>query len=86
MWFWSAGATNRKDLRQAVEYSRFIVETTTASPVFEFINIEPSKYWESLLFLDEQNFAGIEVSVVSLSSHPTNQRIHLSALSTWDAT
>ena len=66
MWFWSAGATNRKDLRQAVEYSRFIVETITASPVFEFIHIEPSKYWESLLFLDEQNFAGIEVSLQTL--------------------
>ena len=61
-------ATNRTDLRQAVEYTRFIMETITASPVFEFIHIEPSKYWESLLFLDEQNYAGIEVSLQSLDN------------------
>jgi hypothetical protein len=59
-------ATNRTDLGQAAEYARFIMDTITASPIFEFIHIEPTKYWESLLFLDEQNYAGIEVSLQSL--------------------
>ena len=50
---------------------RFVMETITAHPVFEFVHIEPTKFWESLLFLDEHNYGGMEVHLPTTNKKKT---------------
>lgn len=53
-------STDKHDLASATDYVSYITDTITAHPVFECIRIEPTKCWESLLFLDEANYGGIQ--------------------------
>ena len=38
-----------------------MLDTLMAHPVFEFLHVEPTKYWSSLLFLDEHNYTALQV-------------------------
>ena len=53
-------ATTKTDLRSAQEYVRFVVDTLLAMPVFAVLQLTPSTYWEQLLFMDSENYGGIE--------------------------
>jgi len=48
--------------RAAQEYVKFVLDTLMAHPVFEFLHVEPTKYYSSLLFLDEHNYTALQVS------------------------
>ena len=36
--------TGKHDVKAASEYVRFVVDTITAHPVFEYVTIQPTKY------------------------------------------
>jgi hypothetical protein len=40
---------------------KFVLETVTSHPVFEFLHVEPTKFWAGLLFLDEHNYTALQV-------------------------
>jgi len=47
----------------AHEYVDFVINTVCARDIFQCLQVEPQTYWESLLFMDEENFGGIEIDI-----------------------
>ncbi|CAM9478652.1 unnamed protein product [Pylaiella littoralis] len=54
-------ATNKSDVKAARDYAKFVVSTVTSRDLFNTLQLEPKKFWEQLLFLDDQNYGGIQV-------------------------
>ncbi|CAM9095659.1 unnamed protein product, partial [Laminaria digitata] len=54
-------ATNKSDVKAAREYAKFVVSTVTSRDLFNTLQLEPKMFWEQLLFLDDQNYGGIQV-------------------------
>eukprot|EP00752_Nemacystus_decipiens_P002463 g2319.t1 len=54
-------ATNKSDVKAARDYAKFVVSTVTSRDLFNTLQLEPKKLWEQLLFLDDQNYGGIQV-------------------------
>ncbi|CAM9207177.1 unnamed protein product, partial [Ectocarpus sp. 4 AP-2014] len=54
-------ATNKSDVKAARDYAKFVVSTVTSRDLFNTLQLEPKMFWEQLLFLDDQDYGGIQV-------------------------
>ncbi|KAI7734906.1 hypothetical protein M8C21_021709 [Ambrosia artemisiifolia] len=52
--------TGKPDLYAARTYCDFLLETLQKSAEFKWIELEPTQYWHSLLFMDQYNYGGIQ--------------------------
>jgi len=52
--------TPKNSSYDAKTYMEFIVETLKKNKLFSWLSIEPSEYWETLLFLDQANFSAVD--------------------------
>jgi DNA polymerase epsilon subunit 1 len=68
-------ATNKADVASAREYADFVVNTVVSREIFECLQIEPTRYWEQLLFMDEENHGGIEYRHVTAQPQPEPQAL-----------
>ncbi|KAI4322394.1 hypothetical protein L6164_022096 [Bauhinia variegata] len=51
--------TGKYDLSAAKAYCDSLLKTLQSRDLFEWIELEPRKYWHSLLFMDQYNYGGI---------------------------
>jgi len=59
-------------------YCEYLLKTLKSRELFEWIELEPKRYWHSLLFMDQYNYGGIQAKDVrpelearDLSQDPT---------------
>ncbi|KAF5789802.1 putative DNA-directed DNA polymerase [Helianthus annuus] len=52
--------TGKADLNAAQTYCDSLLETLQKSTLFEWIDLEPTQFWHSLLFMDQYNYGGIQ--------------------------
>ena len=52
--------TKKTDHTSALEYYNYIISTICARDIFTFLQFEAKEYWEAMLFLDPENFAGVK--------------------------
>ncbi|KAH7426493.1 hypothetical protein KP509_10G003400 [Ceratopteris richardii] len=54
-------ATGKINVQGAQGYCEYLVKTLQTRDLFEWIELEPQRYWHSLLFMDQYNYGGIQV-------------------------
>lgn len=52
-------ATNKSSIPHALAYTKHILDTVQARPLFQMLTLEPARMWECLAFLDSANYGGI---------------------------
>lgn len=55
-------STRRRSAADAANYAAYIVETITKKDLFRWLSITPDRYWGQLLFMDNENFGGIDIT------------------------
>ncbi|GAA0141587.1 DNA metabolism protein [Lithospermum erythrorhizon] len=60
--------TGKTDLSAANAYCESVLKTLKSRELFEWIEFEPSQYWNSLLFMDLYNYGGIPAKLSIRSS------------------
>ena len=51
--------TKKYSKKSAQNYTEFILKTLVSYPLFQYLIINPVKYWKVLLFKDNYNYTGI---------------------------
>ena len=51
--------TKKYKKQAAVNYTEFVLKTLVSYPLFQYLIINPEKYWKVLLFKDAYNYTGI---------------------------
>ncbi|KAJ3352743.1 DNA polymerase epsilon catalytic subunit [Entophlyctis luteolus] len=52
-------ATCKTSMKNAVHYTKYIIETICKKPVFQHIDIAATQFWEHVIWMDRHNYAGI---------------------------
>ncbi|XP_073270441.1 DNA polymerase epsilon catalytic subunit A-like [Primulina huaijiensis] len=52
--------TGKSDISAAKAYCESVLKTLQTRDLFEWIELEPFKFWHSLLFMDQYNYGGIQ--------------------------
>jgi DNA polymerase epsilon subunit 1 len=52
--------TSKKSLEDTKAYCDFILRNIKKKELFAWIDMEPHRYWQNLLFMDNANFGGIK--------------------------
>ncbi|KAJ7294671.1 hypothetical protein O6H91_Y241800 [Diphasiastrum complanatum] len=62
-------ATGKHNKIAAQGYCAYLLKTLQTRELFEWIELEPQRYWHSLLFMDQFNFGGIQAKVSENINH-----------------
>ncbi|KAL6577446.1 DNA polymerase epsilon catalytic subunit A [Orobanche minor] len=60
--------TGKSDLAAAKAYCESILKTLQTRDLFEWVELEPFKFWHSLLFMDQYNYGGIQAGPEDIST------------------
>lgn len=52
-------STSKTSLPHAQAYAAFLTKTIKAKPLFSWLELEPTTYWDTLHWMDEANYAGV---------------------------
>lgn len=52
-------ATSKDSISNAMEYSKWIIKSIRGKPLFDLVQLEPTHYWDYLLWMDIANYGGI---------------------------
>lgn len=50
--------TSKKEVGNAYSYSQYIIKSIKAKPMFHFLDLEITEYWDYLVWYDESNYGG----------------------------
>nr|GMD12608.1 DNA polymerase epsilon catalytic subunit A-like [Ipomoea batatas] len=72
--------TGKSDLSAAKAYCDNVIKTLQTRDLFEWIELEPSQFWHSLLFMDQYNYGGIQAKFnggsLDADSEPSSANVH----------
>lgn len=57
--------TGKGNVIAAQGYCEYLLKTLQSRELFEWIELEPQRYWHSLLFMDQYNYGGIQAKLVT---------------------
>ncbi|OLL26048.1 DNA polymerase epsilon catalytic subunit A [Neolecta irregularis DAH-3] len=60
--------TNKLALGNAFSYSQYIVKAIKSKPLFHFLDLEITEYWDYLLWMDRTNYGGMSTKNIPLDS------------------
>ncbi|GLJ44675.1 hypothetical protein SUGI_0939260 [Cryptomeria japonica] len=60
--------TGKGDLVGAQGYCEYLLKTLQSRELFEWIEMEPQRFWHSLLFMDQYNYGGIQAKLTAGAS------------------
>ena len=59
-------ATRKRTAREAAHHAAYVVDTIQKKELFKWITLEPRVFWGQLLFMDSENFGGIDVTSAAM--------------------
>ncbi|ANB11162.1 DNA polymerase epsilon catalytic subunit [Sugiyamaella lignohabitans] len=65
--------TPKKILENTYSYANFLIKTIRSKPLFNFLDISLTEYWEVLVWMDDVNFCGKSCKSLSASGKDTVQ-------------
>ncbi|KAI5066379.1 hypothetical protein GOP47_0019003 [Adiantum capillus-veneris] len=68
-------ATGKTNVQGAQGYCEYLVKTLQTRDLFEWIELDPQRYWHSLLFMDQYNYGGIQVKDLQLQDTNCGERM-----------
>ncbi|MCO5564216.1 hypothetical protein L7F22_017874 [Adiantum nelumboides] len=74
-------ATGKTNVQGAQGYCEYLVKTLQTRDLFEWIELDPQRYWHSLLFMDQYNYGGIQVKDLQLQGSNSIEGMSQSDLS-----
>lgn len=83
-------ATGKYNMAAAQGYCEYLLKTLKSRELFEWLELEPKRYWHALLFMDQYNYGGIQAKDVrtdldasDLSQDPTQNGAN-EIISSWN--
>eukprot|EP00250_Pteridium_aquilinum_P003833 c14110_g1_i1 orf=789-5363(-) len=68
-------ATGKTNVQAAQGYCEYLVKTLQTRDLFEWIELDPQRYWHSLLFMDQYNYGGIQIKDVQLLDSNSSEKM-----------
>ncbi|RIB08013.1 hypothetical protein C2G38_2112181 [Gigaspora rosea] len=62
-------ATNKNELEVAIQYLDFILKYVKQKPIFQTLNIICTKTWSNMIWLDSNNFCGVQFQAGEFENH-----------------
>ncbi|KAL7311155.1 DNA polymerase epsilon catalytic subunit [Mucor circinelloides] len=65
--------TNKETMESAMPYFQYLYRSIQRKQVFEVLELNPTHYWDVLMWMDEKNYAGVMIKAEDHAAQPTHR-------------